>query len=570
MSKKEIGKLRPTQLLHYHGPGAIVDLLEDSVMISAADEWAIPRENRFHEPRLERMLNIDFIKLISEEEDRIKVGARPFPKWRICPSCGMMDSFASKECFYCKKNEDKNVKLYPSRFITVCEKGHISDFPWIEWAHKGKKCSKEKPILKYKSKGAAGSLSDIVVTCVKCGERNTLSQIMKAEEIERYITHCTGERPWLNDKEKCSEKMKTSLRGASNIYTPVITSVLSIPLTASQNDELMYIVDSKRDVITNLLEIPGFDENAKRTLICQALGRSETEFERIINFFKNEEVVTFDSIRKQEWSTLIIGDINDEDETGFVSKKMSLHEELQQYFKSIVRVDRLREVRVLNGFSRLQYPDPFFEEAIDGLPIMKDRQNWLPGVLVHGEGIFFEFNPKAINKWQTNSFVKNELGKIIKKYNFMREELGYHQRELSPKDILIHTFSHMLIKEFAAHSGYSTTSLRERLYCGPDMMGVLIYTASSDSEGSLGGLIELSKPEKLFPIFLRAIEQFEHCSSDPHCSDGDFELQTSINGAACHACSYVSETSCEWNNHLLDRRTITQLLDFEEVAFFKY
>ncbi|MED1011297.1 DUF1998 domain-containing protein [Bacillus mycoides] len=569
MSKQEIGKLRPSQLLHYHGPGAIVDLIEDSVVISAADEWSIPRENRYQEPRIERMLNIDYIKLISEEEDRIKVGARSFPRWRICPSCGMMDSFASKECFYCKKNEDKSVKLYPSRFILVCEQGHLSDFPWIDWVHNGKKCSSDKSVLKYKSKGSAGSLSDIVVACVKCGEQNSLAQIMKTEEIEKYVPQCTGERPWLNDKEECSGSMKTSLRGASNIYTPIITSVLSIPLTASFGDEIMFIVDCKRDVITNLLEMQNYDENAKKTLICSVLGRPESDYERIMNYYLNEETVNYDSIRKQEWLTLISGDINDQEETGFVSKQVEIHEEMSTYFNSIVRVDRLREVRVLNGFTRLNYPDPFFEEALDVLPIMKERQSWLPGVLVHGEGVFFEFNPKAIYKWQANQNVQQQLNKIINKYNVMREELGYSSRDLAPKDILIHTFSHMLIKEFAAHSGYSSTSLRERLYCGPDMMGVLIYTASSDSEGSLGGLIELSKPEKLYPIFIRALERFEYCSSDPHCSDGDFELQTSINGAACHACSYVSETSCEWNNHLLDRRTIVPLLGFENMALFK-
>jgi hypothetical protein len=101
------------------------------------------------------------------------------------------------------------------------------------------------------------------------------------------------------------------------------------------------------------------------------------------------------------------------------------------------------------------------------------------------------------------------------------------------------------------------------------MMGVLIYTASSDSEGSLGGLIELTKPEKLVPIFLSALDKMEYCSSDPHCSDGDFKMQTSSNGAACHSCAYVSETSCEWNNQLLDRRMVASITDYENLLYFK-
>ncbi|MGG2093482.1 DUF1998 domain-containing protein [Bacillus sp. S13(2024)] len=567
MTKEVIGKLRPSQLLHYHGPGAIVDLLEDSVMISAADEWRIPRGNLYQETRLEKMLKIDYVKLISEDEDRIQVSSRPFPRWRICPKCGMMDQYASKTCYYCKKNEEKTVNLYPARFILVCQKGHVSDFPWIEWAHQGEECVSDKPVLKYESRGSAGSLSDITVQCVKCKKRNTLAQIMKKEEVKKYVPLCTGERPWLGDEEHCTSSMKTTLRSASDIYTPVITSVLSIPLTSSaQGDELSMIVEKNRNTITNLMAFP--DEQQRRMIICTALNRPESDYDKIMKYYNQEEVVTYDSIRKQEWLTLILGNINDYEETGFVSEQINIHPKLAHYFKSIGRIDSLREVRVLNGFSRLQYPDPFFEQKPEAVSIMKDKQNWLPGVLVHGEGIFFEFNPQKIYEWESQPFVQEHAGKIIAKYNRMRGELGYGDRDLSPKDIMIHTFSHMLIKELVAHSGYATTALRERLYCGSDMMGVLIYTASSDSEGSLGGLIELSKPEKLYPIFLRALERFEHCSSDPHCSDGDFELQTSINGAACHACSYVSETSCEWNNHLLDRRMVVSLLGFEEMAFF--
>lgn len=568
MTKKIIGKLRPSQLLHYHGPGAIVDLLEDSVMITAADEWKIPRGNRYPETRLENMLKIDYVNLISEEEDRIQVSSCPFPKWRICPSCGMMDPYARKNCFYCNKNEGKEVRLYAARFILVCENGHISDFPWIEWVHKGQQCSSGKPVLKYESQGSAGSLSDIIVQCVKCKRRNTLAKIMKEEELAKIVPQCTGERPWLGDKEVCTEKMKTTLRSASNIYTPSITSVLSIPLTSSNTDDLAFNVEQKRDVIKNLLaNMP--TEELRQTTICGALNISSSLYDKVMTYYNNEEIVTYDSIRKQEWSTLVVGDVDDRDKTGFLGKKMEMHPDLERYFKSIVRIERLREVRVLNGFSRLQYPDPFFEQPQKAISIMKDKQNWLPGVLVHGEGIFFELNPQKIYEWESKNIVKEQTLKIILKYNKMREELGYNERDLTPRDILIHTFSHMIIKEFAAHSGYATTSLRERLYCGSDMMGVLIYTASSDSEGSLGGLIELAKPENLYPIFLRALERFEFCSSDPHCSDGDFDLQTSISGAACHACAYVSETSCEWNNHLLDRRTVMPLLGFEEMAFFE-
>ncbi len=566
---KTIGKLRPSQLIHYHAPGAIVELIEDSVMITAADDWKIPYSNRMHEHRLEGYLGLTHLRLINDQEDKIKVTATPFPKWRICPSCGMMDPYAGKKCFYCEKKEHKEVKLYPARFVTVCEKGHISDFPWIEWVHEGKKCSSDKPVLKYEAKGNAGSLSDILVTCVKCRKPRSLGQIMKKEELKKVRPSCTGERPWLGDQATCNEDMQTSIRSASNIYTPTIASALSIPLQESVEDELQIKVENLREGITNLVNsLPAGD--VLKMAICGMLSIPQQQFDRAMRYYHREgQTFTYDSIRSQEWGTFLRKNVDDRFETGFLAKEVSVPDELNGYLQSIVRVDKLREIRVMQGFTRLYYPDPFADVEHEVLPIMKYKQDWLPAIKVHGEGIFFEFDRQKLLDWEKTSAVMDESKKIFQRYNHQREQLGFQSRTLLPRHLLIHSFSHMMMKEFAAHSGYATTSLRERLYCSDDMMGVLIYTASSDSEGSLGGLIELTSPQKLVPIFIRALEKMEFCSSDPHCADGDFKLQTSMNGAACHSCSYVSETSCEWNNQLLDRRMLTPLLGHEDLAYFR-
>ena len=567
---KVLGKLRPSQLIHYHAPGSIVDLIEDSVMITAADSWKIPYVNRIHEERVEGLFGLSHLKLLNDQEDKIQITATPFPKWRICPSCGMMDPYARNTCYYCEESEKKKVKLYPARFITVCKNGHISDFPWIDWVHEGKTCSTGKPVLKYSSKGNAGSLSDIVVRCVKCNKRRSLAQIMKKEEMKKILPNCTGERPWLGDAEDCDENMQTSIRNASNIYSPHVTSVLSIPLTDGDEDILSVKVESLRDGIRNLINSISDNEILKKA-ICGMLSISNTEYERAMQLYHREgQTFTYDSIRKQEWGTFLQKNVDDRRGTGFYSKETTVPKELKPYFQSIIRVDKLREIRVLQGFSRLTYPDPFLEEKEKILPIMKHKQEWLPAISVFGEGIFFEFSRSKLLEWENKLLVKEEASKILEKYNYQRRQFGYNPRNLLPRHILIHSFSHMMIKEFASHSGYATTSLRERLYCSNDMMGVLIYTASSDSEGSLGGLIELTSPEKLVSIFIRALEKMEYCSSDPHCADGDFKLETSVNGAACHACSYVSETSCEWNNQLLDRRMLTEILGYEDLAFFHF
>ena len=128
----------------------------------------------------------------------------------------------------------------------------------------------------------------------------------------------------------------------------------------------------------------------------------------------------------------------------------------------------------------------------------------------------------------------------------------------------MHTFAHALIRAFAETSGYSSTSLRERLYFESGAASILIHTAEGDAESSLGGLIELSKPEKMDAMIRRAIELCEYCSSDPTCLEGGQEHKS----AACHCSLFLSETSCEWNNTLLDRRTINAKLSEEALSFF--
>jgi hypothetical protein len=440
---KVIGKLRPSQLLHYHAPGAIVDLIEDSVMVTAIDDWKIPYTNRLQEQRLESLLKISHLKLINDQEEKVKVMATPFPKWRICPSCGMMDAYAQKICFYCDKNDNKKVSLYPSRFVIVCERGHIDEFPWIDWVHQGKNCT-QKPVLKYKSNGTSGSLSDIFITCVKCKKSRSLAQVMNKNELRKVLPAvCTGERPWLRDRESdCNAEMQTSFRGASNIYTPTVTSALSIPRQEGFEDELQEKVEHHRHSIENLLKLP--DREIFKQSIIAILGIDQAQYNRAMKYFHHEEqTFSYDSIRQQEWGTFLKGNVNDRNETGFISKKVELPSELKPYLNSLVKVDKLREVRVLQGFTRLYYPDPFTDEKQELVPIMRNKLDWLPAITVHGEGIFFEFSQENINYWENNKFVQKESGKVIEKYNNLREQFGYVPRSILPRYINSYFFPYV-------------------------------------------------------------------------------------------------------------------------------
>ncbi|MDR9793061.1 DrmB family protein [Aeribacillus pallidus] len=564
--ERQFGQLRPSQLLFYHGPGAIVDMLSGSVMIMAADLWDFRSKNVIEDERVRSSLGVPYLRLLNEDQEKISVTARPFPKWKVCPRCGMMTEWDTRECYYCGK-ENVKIELFPSRFVIACKHGHIRDFPWIEWLHEGEEECK-KPILKMTYRGMAGSLSDMYVQCVKCRKQKSLANIMK------FTMDCTGERPWIGDeeqdKEQCKEQMETVLRGASKLYTPIVFSTLSIPLSDGREDNLIEKVNREKH---NLLKIKDRSYEQFKQIALILLDITENELpavEQILNG-EYEQSVSYETIRKQEWNTIIKKNVDYLEETGFKSVEVEIHEQMKPYFSSIVKIESLPEIQVLRGFTRLHYLDPFDATEIPFCSIMKNSRStdWLPAVKNLGEGIFFQFNIQKLLEWENKENVKQELSRIFERYNKRREQLGNSSIYLKARHILIHTFSHAMIQEFARFSGYATTSLRERLYCSDDMYGVLIYTASSDSEGGLGGLIELSKPEKLYPIFVRALEKMEYCSSDPHCSDARFEMQSTVNGAACHACGFVSETSCEWGNQLLDRRTLIPLNEGESLAFFQ-
>lgn len=559
--------IRPSQLIYQSGPGSVVDLMEKSVMIKAADQWNTWNAPREDDVRITSILGVEHVRVLNENPDRQKVKAIEFPKWKVCPSCHRMSTYENQQCYFCKnKGEDKD--LYASRFVLVCEKGHISDFPYNEWVHRKRQCteSTKEPKLKLITRGNSGSLSDLHVVCLHCKHSESLGSIMKPDEQKHSFFTCKGERPWIGSfaNEKCGSKMKTTLRGSSNVYAPAVTSFLQVPLTSSSSDQdILYIVKSNEEDFKEAYEESG---EIGLKMACKFLKIS-SDFIPIIKRYLNgeisvEESTTYESIRKQEWNTLIQNNV---DEQKFTSSKVEMHPDLEPYFDAVYRVDSVPEVQVLKGFTRLDYIDRLSDDNAQLQPVVHKKEKWLPAVRNYGEGIFIKFNLVTLKDWEDKEQITRET---FNAYNNYREEFDNSPIHFEPRQILIHSFSHALLRELAAHCGYTTTSLKERIYAMDGMHGLLIYTASGDSEGSLGGLTSLAQSDKLFPIILRALENMSYCSSDPICSDGDFEYHTTANGAACHACTFVAETSCEWGNMLLDRRTLININPNEQYGYF--
>jgi hypothetical protein len=238
-------------------------------------------------------------------------------------------------------------------------------------------------------------------------------------------------------------------------------------------------------------------------------------------------------------------------------------------FEKIVLVKKLRETRVLTGFSRLV---PV--EALDGPPasLSLRPKHWLPGFSVRGEGIFLQFDKDALQRWAGRKDVLDRVGLLQTRLDSLYAHRGLNPRVLTPLLILIHSFSHIVIRQLAFESGYDSSSIRERIYASADahtpMCGLLLYTASGDSEGTLGGLVRQGEAGNLDNTIKAALVNASICSSDPLCIESQGQGTYGLNLAACHACALLPETSCEEGNLLLDRLLVLGTSENAEVGYF--
>jgi hypothetical protein len=206
-------------------------------------------------------------------------------------------------------------------------------------------------------------------------------------------------------------------------------------------------------------------------------------------------------------------------------------------------------------------------------PIMRNwPPQWYPGIDFRGEGVFIQLNETRLGEWETRPAVRGMAGRHGQAQRIWSEARGLDFQGARPaRYILLHTLSHLLIRQLSLDCGYSSTSLRERIYSSDDasmpMAGILIYTATSDSDGSLGGLVEMGGPEDLGPLIARALDDALLCAGDPFCASQEPAGSGQLNGAACHSCVLISETACEAANRHLDRAAVVATLRDSGTAF---
>ena len=453
---------------------------------------------------------------------------------------------------------------YPSRFIVMCQNGHIDDFPWRWWVHKGDESCNEKMYLR--STGQSSTLADLVVRC-SCGAWRTMSG---ATQPDKFVDlKCKGHHPFRPDhkNESCKAPVIPSQRGASNVYFPVIRSAISIPPWINPIHNL---IDTHITIIEQMLELGIEDAETRIYEKHFASTFTREEFDEALKR-RRENIREFKEIKQMEYDA--ITHHNDplyaSNRKHFKAEEETLPTYLHKYFSRVIRVTRLREIKVLLGFTRVEAPDPDADKQDNIVYLSKTSEKWLPAVDVNGEGVFIEFNRATLDAWNKSKAVAELSERYEKCYDIYCSSRGW--TNTAPRDaeyVLMHTFAHLLIKEMSLKSGYSSSAIRERIYSSDKMSGILLYTGSSDKEGSLGGLVELGHCRKLIPMIKSALENALVCTNDPECLSKLPTAQKS-SGAACHSCCMISETACENGNRMLDRALVVPLDEREEQAYFK-
>lgn len=557
------GNLRKSQIILGAGPGSIVDLKKGSVILSGISKWENYDKDKdiLHSPKLERLLGVKyFVTPPHKKSIRFEDGteilqkdilAYQFPKWGYCPVCkklGEVRDFIVTSDGKWKCTCNNKTPIIPSRFVIACEDGHIADFPYRYWVHQGNLNCKEE--LTISETGSSAGLESILIKC-KCGAHRNLEGIF---DPQKFKYQCCGDKPWLGENVKdlnCSKEVRVLQRSSSSVYYPVIASSIEVP---QWNNRLTEKLEQMKNYIN--------EDNKK--VFAEAIAKDlNMPIEDVLD--EMNKSIGWSGSMEDEYRALR----REYQEENFNSKEEAVPELLKEYVNKIVLINKMTEVIAQVGFKRI---DPNYDVTNEEtyVSFKKEQPNWLPAFENKGEGIFIEFNEDKIKEWELRKNVQDRYSKIVQ-----RADEGIFRslrKPINPRTILIHTLAHALIKELTFECGYSASSIKERIYTtydeGIDMSGVLLYTTSSDSDGSLGGLVAQGKTDKIEVIFRRMLDKMEWCSTDPLCIESELHGYKNANFAACHACTLLPETSCELRNILLDRASIRGRLDDLSLGFF--
>ena len=646
-NRSRVGSVRPSAMLYTHGIGATVDLPHLSVMPHGLDAWE-PIYNRrpgpvevIAEPRLLELVRAHLGPQVAElrkppwaPEERGHAGAeavdlgipgRIFPQWLRCTGCNLLAPVSHEQFAYVNQNrfrpdqaqflhrkckgwggdgkassrKPKDQPAVPARYLIACANGHLDEFPYDPWVHRGKHCAKAQiPHLRMREwKSNIGP--DVQIMCTSCGASRGMLEATGPKAVDK-LPRCRGRHAHLDAFYACDQPGRLMMLGAANQWFGSTLGLLALP-----RDEAR----SAADVIPLLGALPpallaGVAVKEAVPMFKMAVGaQAQTDaFDDINDDILWEAIEqlragratpkTVPAERRADPLTILAPEwavLTDERKytrhsgsADFRAVRRDVPADLSSIVSSVVAVEKLKKVNAFIGFTRIDALDRIDDASARVAPLNRNgRPTWVPSTEDRGEGVFLQFDEDVVAAWEErvlrlpvwDAFRKAHRLNFRRRTSKTAGDIDPDSRFPAPRYWAIHTLSHLLIREAAMSSGYGSASLAERVYAWPDSdehgpaAGLLITTTASDSEGTLGGLVALARQEKLGKLVAAARRRGQRCSSDPICSHRlPADKEEFLHGAACHFCLFVSETTCERTNRFLDRRLLLGLVTDPAVA----
>ena len=588
----ELIPIRLSHLLGHSSVGAIVRGPNGLVVVHDTRQWtdrqgiAAGKVIPYVERRVHLALGIEqqlrgppvAKELKNGQVEGVCVPATRFPSWVRCASCGALYRWPWKRdqpdyaprCI--RKDCKGNQGLEQVTWVLVDPNGYLSDVPWHFLAHRDTR-NPERRNCKVQDQLRLvehGHYEERILRCDACNAG------VRFRGDERLGFGQGRMQPWTRDdlvpprddvEEDGNDLAQVLPINDTRAYVPIAESVLVIPPESRVRKGT--VVDRLYRNSGDRARIDGAKTPLARKGIIRTLATEyrcspsdiETALADLVRGYPwYGDNLTPGQLLESEFKAFLEVMPDQRDDEDLVTRNNSdgwrelgqaggldtYVREIAHSVQYLVRVDRLKKVKIFRGFTRLGG-----KEIVP--PDITGQSEWLPAIELYGEGIFLALDEERLQVWEQTPAVISRLDRLLPRFAQSRRD---SPNPLTTRFMLLHTLSHLLMRQIESEGGYPAASLIERIYCSnaPEpMAGILIHVAVPDIAGSLGGLAELSEPRRFLGILIRALEHSRWCSLDPVCSEHEGQGPTLLNRAACHACALVPEPACEYGNTLLDR-----------------
>lgn len=550
-------EVRRSTFIYSSGPGAIIEGLSGFSRIVPLIQTGLGRlwskdtleRSRINNYKLENLIK-QYTQCtnpaIMEIPADITYHTKKFPSWRICYNTSEHEEsgiskmpilYNTENCPVCHKNSASS----SVRFVMACPQGHLSDIDWKYAVHRKSKCDGDYYIW-----NSGRTLSNIEIECNKCHSKTTMGNIYHLQFF------CSGQFPEREDgMKKCNEKMQVMQKNATSLYLPKPILLLR---TDGNNDLIVAFKGIRQYILTFQARMINSDLNElkqelrhlidddseiqpnNKTILLQYIDKHNLneifEFNKFIDNEKNKKFIDY-----------VYGEFDYLNKNADIAKSY----EVSMNNSVTLRVSPVPSLKVDTvNIGYIRMVDNNNQHMVDIGSNLQGTDTVYPGIENPGEGLLITTESFPDLKRYSN------LWKIDANNNFVSE---MWEPAISPEFVWLHTLSHAIMLEISLLDGYSTGSVRERIYKNPDSKigGILFYT-SVYGNGAMGGLSGIIKKDMEI-IIKKAILRINTCSNDPICIN-ESKHSGKENGAACFSCVMVPETSCEQANRYLDRHIL--------------